>query len=102
MIRHAQGSENISVQVLGVIHEGSEQVLVALPIALKGGRGIMERALEQRGAATVERMRQREGRMCPGESVLLERDVSEERRRKTQRVDGRADVVNKAGQSQCG
>jgi hypothetical protein len=56
-------------------------------------------AADEQGGAVVERMRERRGRLDP---VDVELERPEERRRGAERVDGRADVVPKAGERQLG
>ena len=70
-------------------------------VGAETGRGVVDRAVQQRGAA-VERVGQRDRRVAPAHTVLGERQVTQRRRAEAERVDRRADVVAEARLGQLG
>ena len=63
-------------------------------------RGRVERALQDRGGAVVERVRQGRRRLDPRESQVGQREGAEERRGEGERVDRGADVVGEPRQGE--
>ena len=76
-----------------------DEMAVAVRIAAKIDRGLGNRSAHDRGGRTViERMDQHRRRFNPCQSMLVERQRSEERRSHRHGVHGRADVMHEARQ----
>ncbi len=66
-------------------------------VAPEPGRGLVQRGVQQRRRATVERMRHGDVRVQPLESVALQRQPGEQRARDAERVHRRAEVAHSPG-----
>jgi hypothetical protein len=93
-------AKNFVEQRLGVARERLHQVAIRSAIVTKARRRFVDRELQHRGAAVVERMRDRERRVQPDQSMFRQRQRFEKRRHDAHRMDGRADVVFETGQRQ--
>ena len=96
----AERSQQLARDQVPIGRDGTDQPTVALAVlAQAGGRGVQV-AAHQRRAAVIERMGQRHRRLDPLQAVLRQRPLAEDRGGSAQRMDGRADVVDEAGQGQ--
>ncbi len=98
--RHGQGRQEPVGEPEPGVHQRLEQPSVCPRIAAEGGRGVVDRAVQDRGAPSVEWMGQRHVGMDPFQAVRAERsggfDLTERRRSDGERMDRRADVVNRS------
>src|SRR5206468_5082011 len=69
-------------------------------VAPQPGGSLLDRSIDDRTGAVIERVCQHRRRLDLLESVSLERQGAEEWRNAGERMDGRTDVVNKTGQRQ--
>jgi hypothetical protein len=76
------------------------QIGVAIRPQRRGGS--VERSFHENGAGIVERTADHDGRHDPFQPVRRERKAPPERRRNREQMNGRADVVNKAGEGELG
>ena len=102
MPRQPEGAEYLAQDRVGISYQRPHEARIRRRIGAERSRRAGKRALEHRGGAVVERVRERGRRFDPLEPVLLERQRAEERRALDERVDCRADVVPKSGQRQLG
>ena len=100
MTRDPEWPDQIGEDRIGVVHEGAHQPSVRGCIPAQGAARPLERSLEDRRSTVVERMRQRNGRVDQLQAVIGQRQRLQERRRHGERVHGRADVVEEAGEGQ--
>ena len=79
---------------------GAEEPPPGGPAVAEAGGGLLDRAQHRRRLAAVERMREVDLRPGPLEPVAVEAERRQRRRADRDRVDGRAVVVQQAGQGQ--
>ena len=92
-------------QVETGLDERAEQPAVGLGVGAETVGGVVHRAVQQRSATAVERVRHRHVGVDPFQTVRLQRrvarsDLAERRRAERERMDRRTHVVQHAGQRQ--
>src|SRR5438309_5486188 len=98
MLRNDQKrTEDVVKQFVAGFDERREQLEIRAAVAPEPRGGQVDRALEDRRAAVLERMRERECRLDP---LHVQLEIAEERRQNGHRMDRRADVVSKSGKRQ--
>ena len=102
--RNGQGRQEPVGEPEAGVDQRPEQPPIRRRIAAEGRRGVVDRAVQHRGAAPVERMGQRHLGMDPLQAVSAEcsagGDLPERRRSDGERMDRRADVVDRSGKSE--
>src|SRR5687767_13543490 len=91
-----------ALQASPVACDPADDSAPGLPVAAEAPRRLLDGALEHDRGAIVEGVRERGGWMDPLEPVLAEWQLAEERRRRGERVDRGAGVVDDAGLRQLG
>ena len=94
--------ENLGQQPIRVRDERPEQAGPGRAVAAEAVRRRRDRSLQERHPAAVERMGDRRLGVDPLDATRGEIDGPHERRRQRHPVDGRAHVVNEAGQRELG
>ena len=93
-------AQQVGDDVVEACHKRAKQLLPRDPIVAQPGNGCLERSMQDRGAAPIQRMSQGEIGLNPTKPVLVQRKLPERRRGGPQRVHGGANVVRETGQSQ--
>ncbi len=93
--------EDVVGDVVPAVDGRADQPAPALRVA-DGDARLLEGLEQHPGAAVVEGVGGVDLRLRPGEPQLLERELAERRRVGAEGVDGRADVVQEAGEGQLG
>ncbi len=94
------GWRNSSGQRLPAFDERRHELAVRFAVLAQRGAGLLQRWVKRRRRAVVEGMRHGDLRLNPFQPVPGQRQGLEKRRPEGQRMDGRAEVVDKAGQRQ--
>ena len=96
MSRHTLRTQDAAEEVLVTVHERSQKALPSGSIATESRNGRRHLPRQHRHATVVERMRERQWRGDPLDSVVFEPEPAKDRRHDGHRVNRRADVVREA------
>jgi hypothetical protein len=96
--RPRDGTECRAFEARPAVNDATKQLCVCGAIAAQTCCCLFERPLDDCCRAIVERMCKLGGRLDEFESVLLQRQRAQKRRRDRRRVYGRADIVRESGQ----
>src|SRR5262245_49950416 len=100
MPRRAYGTQKIDVQAIPSRDQGSHQLSIRLLIKTELRRCRFDRTLLRHRRSVIEWMSNRSGRLDPFQARLREWKRAKERRTDSERIYRRADIVDKARQSQ--
>src|SRR5689334_16355802 len=94
----AQRAEDFSGESGPMLREGLHEAAPTVTIWSESGFGGVHLALERDGGAVIKGVGEGSGRVNPLESVSLQRERTKERRACGERMYGRAEIVEEAGQ----
>jgi hypothetical protein len=93
-------TEQLRQKEIGIVYQWLHESQVRIGVLPERRRGRLDRPIENGRRTVVEGVRQRDRRFDPGQTVALERQPSNERRRFGERVNRRTMVMSKAGKGQ--